>query len=89
LPKGVNEDVAKKLNCLCYLLARKRQRLPNDVPSSCQAGEGIHGVSDGIDDNTHAVFSIKASTNNTGGQWTDKKQEWADALPVALVYTCY
>ncbi|AUN97403.1 hypothetical protein DOM21_14445 [Bacteriovorax stolpii] len=29
-----------------------------------------------------ASFSLKVSTDKTGGKWTDKKQTWADALQV-------
>jgi hypothetical protein len=29
-----------------------------------------------------ATFSLKVSTNKTGGKWTDKKQTWADAVQV-------
>jgi hypothetical protein len=31
------------------------------------------------DPNSHAQFSLKVSTNNTGGEWKDKKQTAADA----------
>jgi hypothetical protein len=29
-----------------------------------------------------ATFSLKVSTNHTGGRWTDKKQTWKDAVQV-------
>ncbi len=33
-----------------------------------------------VDPVSGATFSAKASTNNTGGNWTDKKQEFDDAI---------
>lgn len=37
------------------------------------------------DPNSHAQFSIKGSTNVTGGNWTDKKQELHDANDIINV----
>lgn len=39
-----------------------------------------------IDPKTKATFSLKVSTNHTGGQWTDKKQEWEDAKQIRTAY---
>jgi len=38
-----------------------------------------------IDPETQHSFSIKVSTNNTGGRWTDKKQTWKDAKDVRKI----
>lgn len=39
-----------------------------------------------VDPKTGATFSVKVSTNNTGGHWTDKKQTWEDARQVRWAY---
>lgn len=36
------------------------------------------------DPNTNYAFSVKVSTDKTGGNWTDKKQPWDDARQVKL-----
>lgn len=38
-----------------------------------------------VDPETQHSFSIKVSTNNTGGKWTDKKQTWKDAKDVRKI----
>jgi hypothetical protein len=37
-----------------------------------------------IDPNTEVTYSIKVSTNMTGGMWRDKKQTWADASQIKM-----
>jgi hypothetical protein len=38
-----------------------------------------------VDPETGYSFSLKASTNQTGGAWKDKKQEWKDGLDIRAV----
>lgn len=38
-----------------------------------------------FDPETNASFSIKVSTNLTGGNWTDKKQTWIDAKQIRVI----
>lgn len=38
-----------------------------------------------VDPDTGYSFSLKASTNQTGGAWKDKKQEWKDGLDIRAV----
>ncbi len=37
-----------------------------------------------VDPQSKAEFSIKVSTNNTGGHWVDKKQTWDDAKQIRM-----
>lgn len=39
-----------------------------------------------VDPKTGVTFSVKVSTNNTGGHWRDKKQTWEDAKQVRMAY---
>ena len=38
-----------------------------------------------VDPDTGYSFSLKASTNQTGGAWKDKKQDWKDGKDIRAV----
>lgn len=38
-----------------------------------------------FDPESKVSFSLKTSTNNTGGNWVDKKQEWTDAKEIRAI----